>query len=74
MRSEEVIFDGICSIYLQTPNLSLFYIKKRANCLKVSISITHTVSYPRPPGYPWVPSKNFSQFVSAVWPAIADIT
>ena len=25
------------------------------------------------PGYPWVPSKNFSKFGIAVWPAIPDI-
>ena len=24
-------------------------------------------------GYPWFPSKNFSQFGPAVWPSIADI-
>ena len=26
-----------------------------------------------PPWYPWVPSKDFSQFGPAVWPAIANI-
>ena len=34
MRSEEVIFDGICSIYLQTPNLSLFLYQKTCKLFK----------------------------------------